>query len=71
MEREWVAHCPFCQNDHAKWDTGVVWQCRICLFHIPAAHVWRWCWIAQKPAEARTFVQSSLWDSIANDVVVE
>lgn len=60
---EWVAHCHSCQNNHARWEVGDTWECQICYFRIPAAHVWWWCEV--KRAEERTntqeYVQSVLF----------
>jgi hypothetical protein len=48
---EWVAYCHMCIRAHAEWMTGDTWQCCLCLFRIPAAHVWWWCETRQERAE--------------------
>lgn len=60
MTPEWTAHCHSCQNNHAKWKTGDVWECQICYFRIPAAHVWWWCPV-QVREETRTIVQLEMF----------
>lgn len=35
-----LAYCHMCTVAHDEWTQGDIWQCRRCLFRIPAAHVW-------------------------------
>jgi hypothetical protein len=61
---EWVAYCHMCIRAHTEWTAGDTWQCRLCLFRIPATHVWWWCEIGQERAEpdakAQMYVQAEL-----------
>lgn len=34
------AYCHWCLTTHTDWQRGDIWQCRLCYFRIPAAHVW-------------------------------
>jgi len=57
MDHEWLAYCHMCCRPHAEWTTGDTWQCRLCQFRIPAAHVWWWCEPGQERAEPDTNTQ--------------
>jgi DNA-directed RNA polymerase subunit RPC12/RpoP len=60
-----ITHCHFCGNNHSDWDEGVEkWQCRMCSFRIPVAHLWQWCWVKDRPNPPKPIVQLTMWEGL-------